>query len=136
MKKVIIFTSIFYFFLLWYGVNFLSFSIVDVKGIEKFPILNYILNFSFFIFGKSDFALRFPQILIGFISVLLFYKISEFYLKKENDKFFASLIFMLIPGMIISSLIVNKSIYLIFLTIFFVYLHHIKKNLSYLCLFF
>ena len=134
MKKVLVLTSFFYLFLLWYGVNFLSFSIVDVKGIEKFPILNYILDFSFLIFGKSDFALRLPQILIGFISVLLFYKISEFYLKKENDKFFASLIFMLIPGLIISSLIVNKSIYIIFLTIFFVYLYHIKKYLSYLLL--
>ena len=132
--RSLVLASFFYLFLLWYGVNFLSFSIVDVKGIEKFPLLHYILNFSFFIFGKNDFALRFPQILVGFFSVLLFYKISKFYLKKENDKFFASLIFMLIPGLIISSLIVNKSIYIIFLTIFFVYLYHIKKYLSYLLL--
>ncbi|AZV46404.1 hypothetical protein C3L23_03685 [Nautilia sp. PV-1] len=134
MKKIIAVSFLFYSFLLWYGVSFLSFSIVDVRSIDHFPVLNYILNFSFFLFGKNDFALRVPEIIVGFCSVLLFYKLTEFYLKKEKDRFFATIIFMLIPGMIISSIIVNKSVYLIFLTLLFVYLYKTNKIYSYILL--
>ncbi|WP_456480196.1 glycosyltransferase family 39 protein [Nautilia sp.] len=134
MKKVLLTSVFFYLFLLWYGVNFLSYSIVDVRSIEHFPVLNYILNFSFLIFGKNDIGLRFPGVLTGFLSILLFYKITGFYLKKEKDRFFAVLIFMLIPGMIISSLIVNKSVYIIFLTLLFVLLYKYNKIVSYVML--
>ncbi len=131
MKKGVLFSLTFYLFLLWYGVNFLSFSVTDVKSIEHFPILNDILNFSFYLFGKNDFALRLPGVTLGFLSALLFYKLSCFYLKKEKDILYGLVFFMLIPGMIISSLIVNKSIYIIFLTLLFVYLYKTQKILSY-----
>ena len=134
MKKVISLALPFYIFLLWYGVNFLSFSIIDVRSIDHFPFLNIILNISFYFFGKNDFALRIPGIVVGFLSVLLFYKITSFYLKKEKDKFFAFLFFMLIPGMVISSLIINKSIYIIFLTLLFVYLYKTKKIIFFVLL--
>lgn len=134
MKKVILLSSVFYLFLFWYGVNFLSYSLIDVRSIEHFKILGFILDFSYALFGKNDFALRLPGILTGFISVLLFYKLTQFYLKKDKDRFFAFVIFMLIPGMIISSLIVNKSVYIIFLTLLFVYLYNIKKIYAYLLL--
>jgi len=134
MKKVFFLSFLFYSFLLWYAGTFLSFSVVDVKGLEKFPLLEYVLNTVFFFFGKSDFSLRLPGVVIGFLSVLLFYKITGFYLKKEKDKFFATVIFMLIPGMIISSVIVNKSVYIIFLTLLFVYLYKTKEFFSYLLL--
>jgi len=134
MKKVLLTSLAFYLFLFWYGVSFLSFSIVDVRSIDHFPILNYILKISFLFFGKNDFALRLPGIIAGFASTILFYKITRFYLKKEKDLFFATLIFMLIPGLIISSLIVNKSVYIIFLTLLFVYLYKTNKILSYILL--
>jgi len=134
MKKVLLASIAFYSFLLWYGVNILSFSIIDVRSIEHFPLINNILDIFFSIFGKNDFALRLPGIITGFTSVLLFYKLTEFYLKKEKDRFYAALIFMLIPGMIISSLIVNKSVYIIFLTLLFVYLYKTNKFISYIFL--
>ncbi len=134
MKKVISASLLFYVFLLWYGMNFLSFSIVDVRSIDHFPLLNNILNLSFYVFGKNDFALRLPEVTMGFVSVLFFYKITGFYLKKEKDRFYATLIFMLIPGMIISSLIVNKSVYIIFLTLIFVYLYKTNKMFSFVLL--
>ncbi len=134
MKKILPFSLIFYIFLMYYSITFLSFSITDVKGIEKFPLLTNILNFSFDIFGKNDFALRLPSILTGFFSTIIFYHITKFYLRKEKDRIFATLIFMLIPGAIISSVIINKSIYLIFLTLLFIYFYKIKKIISYLIL--
>lgn len=132
--RVIFLSLSFYLFLLWYGVNFLSFSIVDIKSIEKFPILNNILDVSIYLFGKNDFAIRLPGIIIGFLSTLLFYRLTFFYLKKEKDRFFATFIFMLIPGMVISSLVINKSIYIIFSVLLFVYLYKNLKTLSYFLL--
>lgn len=134
--RVVFLSLIFYLFLLWYGINFLSFSIVDIKSIENFPILNNILNVSIYLFGKNDFAIRIPGIIMGFLSTLLFYKLTFFYLKKEKDRFFSAFIFMLIPGMIISSLVINKSIYIIFSVLLFAYLYKNLKVLSYFLLFF
>jgi len=134
MKNAILVSSVFYLFLLWYGVNFLSYSVVDVRSIEHFPILQYILSVSFALFGKNDLALRIPGVVTGFASSLLFFQLTKFYLKKNRDRFFAYIIFILIPGMIISSLIVNKSIYIIFLTLFFVYLYNLKREISYILL--
>jgi len=133
--RVVFLSLIFYLFLLWYGINFLSFSIVDIKSIENFPILNNILNVSIYLFGKNDFAIRIPGIIMGFLSTLLFYKLTFFYLKKEKDRFFSAFIFMLIPGMIISSLVINKSIYIIFSVLLFAYLYKNLKVLSYFLLF-
>jgi hypothetical protein len=124
----------FYIFLLFYSVNFLSFSFVEVESIERFPFLKDILNFSFFIFGKNDFALRFPSIFVGFLSVLMFYNLAQNKLKKEKEVIFATYLFMLIPGMIISSVIVNKAVYLIFLTLIFIYAFEKWKIVSYILL--
>ncbi len=133
--RLIVFYLFYYLFLLWYGVNFLSFSIVEVDSIKNFPLLNYILDFSISIFGKNDFALRFTSIIFSIFSVLLFYNLSNYFFKKKNDIYFATIIFSLIPGFIISSLIINKSIYLLFFTLLFFYLYKEKKFFSYLLLF-
>ncbi|GAX88073.1 conserved hypothetical protein [Lebetimonas natsushimae] len=125
---------IFYFFLLFYSINYLSFSFVEIDGIHHFPLLNHILNISFLLFGKNDFALRLPSLFTGFLSVILFYKIAQIKLKRDKERIFATYIFMLIPGMIISSVIVNKSVYLIFLTLLFIYTYEKIRIFSYVLL--
>jgi 4-amino-4-deoxy-L-arabinose transferase-like glycosyltransferase len=122
--------------LFWYGINFLSFSIVEVESIDKFWPLKYVFELSVLLFGKTDVALRVPSLFFSALSVILFYNISRFYFKKQNDMLFATVIFSLIPGFIISSLIVNKSIYLIFLTLLFIYLYKTGEKISYVLLFF
>jgi hypothetical protein len=133
--RLLIFFVFYYLFLFWYGINFLSFSLVEVESINKFWPLRYIFELSIFLFGKTDIALRLPSLLFSVLSVILFYSISKFYFKKQSDLFFATIIFSLIPGFIISSLIVNKSIYLIFLTLLFIYLKKNGEKFSYLLLF-
>jgi hypothetical protein len=118
--RLLLFFIGYYLFLLYYSVNFLSFSIVEQQSLEKFWPLKYILDFSFFLFGKNDFALRLPEIIFSILSVILFFLLSKKYLNKKDSEF-ATVIFSLIPGFIVSSLIVNKSIYLIFLTILFLF---------------
>jgi len=132
MKHIILF-FLCYLFLFLYGVNFLSFSITDVKGMESFPFIKYILDFSIYVFGHNDFAIRLPGVLISVFSLYLFYNTALFYLKRK-DALLATYLYFLIPGVIVSSLIINKAIYLIFLTLLFVYLYHTLRKISYLVL--
>jgi hypothetical protein len=126
-----IFFIFYYVFLLWYGIH-LSFCSVEVEAIEKLPWLREIITFSVSFFGKNDFALRFPQILVSFFSLLLFFSIAKKILKK--DFLFATIIFALIPGFIISSLIINKSIYILFLVLLFIRIYLFNPYLSYFLL--
>jgi len=110
-----------YIFLYWYGVKFLSFSIFESESIDKFWILKDFFEY----IPKNDYILRLIPITLSFFSFLLYFKLSKFYLK-EKYIYFAGLTFMFLPGFIISSLIINKSIFLIFITFLFIYL--LKKN--------
>ncbi len=122
--------TVYYVFLYWYSVNFLSFSIVEAKSIEKFFLLKNI--FTFFDFKGEDFLIRLIPIAFSILSFILFYKLAEIYL--EKTKYFASLIFILIPGFIISSVIINKSVFLIFLTFLFIYSYKKYRMFSYFLL--
>ncbi len=132
MKHIIIFFLL-YLFLFLYGANFLSFSITDVKGMESFPFIKYMLDFSIYMFGANDFAIRLPGVLVSAFSLYLFYNTALFYLKRK-DALWATYLYFLIPGVIVSSLIINKAIYLIFLTLLFVYFYHTLRKISYLVL--
>ncbi|NPA12076.1 MAG: glycosyltransferase family 39 protein [Epsilonproteobacteria bacterium] len=121
----------YYLFLLWYGVNFLSFSIIEVKGIENLWLLRYLYDFSFYLFGKSDLALRMPSIFFSALSLIIFYSIARERFKKP---LLVAVLFSLIPGFIISSLIINKSVYLIFLTLLFIYTYIKYPKISYILL--
>jgi len=134
--RVVVFFIFYYLFLYWYGVNFLSFSLIEAKSLHEVWFLKYVFNISFELFGKNDFALRIVPLFFSILSILLYYKISLSYFKKQKDLYFNILIFSLIPGFIISSLIVNKSIFLIFLTLLFVYIYKFNKFYSYILLFF
>jgi len=124
---------LYYVFLYWYGVHFLSFSIFEVNSLHESKIFNYIFKFVIK-FGKNDYIIRLIPLSFSFISLILFYEISKFYLKKLKNKYYATLIFVFIPGFIISSLILNKSIILIFLTLLFIFVYKNYRNFSFLLL--
>ena len=121
---------IYYLFLYWYSVNFLSFSIVEARSIEHFFILKYL--FTHVNFHSNDFFIRIIPLIFSFFSLILFFKLSEIYIPKS--KYYTTFIFMLIPGFIISSVIVNKSIFLIFLTLLFLYTYKKFRFFSYILL--
>ena len=120
---------LYYVFLYWYGVNFLSFSIFEAESIEKFWILRDIFEY----LPKSDYILRLIPIIFSFFSFILYLKISKFYLK-EKYLYFSSLTFLFLPGFLISSIILNKSIFLIFETLLFIYFYKRKEILGYIFL--
>ena len=122
--------TVYYLFLYWYSVNFLSFSIVEAKSVKNFYLLKFLIKF---LHINSDSTLRLLPLSVSFFSLILFYNLCTIYLK-EKYKFFATLIFVFIPGFIISSVIVNKSVFLIFFTLLFIYTFKKFRILSYLLL--
>lgn len=100
-------------------------------------ILSLITNISIYIFGQNDIALRLPFILFYIFSVVLMYKITENYFKYEKDRLISISIFMVLPGVLSASLLVNSAILVIFCTLFYLYYFKIyQKHSYYLLLFF
>jgi len=89
-------------------------------------VLTFITNTSLYIFGQNDVALRLPFIVFYILSVLLMYKMTENYFRYEKDRLIAISIFMLLPGVISASLLVNSAIIVIFFTL--LYLYYYEKN--------
>lgn len=89
----------------------------------KKSFLQFIANLSFNIFGQNDFGLRIPMIIFHISSVILIYKISKKYLKYNVDRIWTVIIFILLPGVISSSLIFNSAGIIIFGLLLFIYLY-------------
>ena len=83
--------------------------------------LQLIIQFSIYIFGNNDFALRLPMILFHLLSILLLYSISEKYIKQEKNRIILILIFIFLPGVISSAIVVNNAGVVIFGLLFFIY---------------
>lgn len=115
----------------------LSLSISYKEALNVFvnnSILTIITNTSIYFFGQNDIALRLPFILFYFFSVILMYKITENYFKYEKDRFIGILIFMMLPGVLSASLLVNSAIIVTFCTLLYVYHYNKYKTHSYILL--
>ena len=62
------------------------------------------------------------------------YKITENYFKYEQDKYISIIIFMILPGVLSSSLLVNSAIVVIFFTLFYLYYYQKYNEHSYILL--
>ena len=115
----------------------LSLSISYKEALNVFvnnSILTIITNTSIYFFGQNDIALRLPFILFYFFSVILMYKITENYFKYEKDRFIGILIFMMLPGVLSASILVNSAIIVTFCTLLYVYHYNKYKTHSYILL--
>ncbi len=75
------------------------------------------------LFGQNDYTVRLPMIFLHIFSTLLLYKISSFYLKKEQNRLLLVLVYVALPGVISASLLINDTGFIIFSLFFFVYLY-------------
>jgi len=120
MKKIFYLYFLFYYsFLLLYA-NYMDIGDLEINYLSKNYPITYIENI-FLSLGHTNLLLRLPSLILSIFSIFLYYKISQKYLKKEKDIYLSTIIFSLMPGFIIASLLFNKSIYLIFLVLFFIY---------------
>ena len=134
MKKFFyIYFFVYYSFLFFYAIH-LNIGDLEIEYLSKNYPITYIENIFFDLFGKSNLILRLPSIILSIFSIFLYYKISQKYLKKQKDIYFSTIIFSLMPGFIIASLLFNKSIYLILLVLIFIYSFIYYRFYSYIFL--
>ena len=80
----------------------------------EFSFLQLIIKSSLNLFGTNDFALRFPMITLHISSAILLYEVSKKYLEREENRLWLILVFILLPGIISSALVVNGAGLIIF----------------------
>ncbi len=72
------------------------------------------------IFG-SFLGIRIFFLLLGILSIYLYYKVSEIYLSKDSDIYLSTTIYMLLPGIITANVLSNISIVVIPLVLLFIW---------------
>lgn len=133
-------------FLLFLGID-VSVLLLESSGIsisyreaktlyESYSLLHYIINASLSFFGQNDFALRLPMIAIHIASVLLFYALSTRYLQRSSDRLWLAAIFMLLPGVNSSALLVDNSALVILGLLAYVYTKDTSPRIAMAVLFF
>ena len=127
-------------FALFMGVNFLI-LVAQIQGLslsyyeanilygENSLLKNYI-TFFVNIFGSNDYALRIPMIVIHLPSTILLYLISSHYVSRPNDKLWIVFIYLLLPGITSSALLVNIAGLKIVTLFAFIYLYLRAKKWS------
>ncbi|RUM75210.1 MAG: hypothetical protein DSZ12_04095 [Sulfurovum sp.] len=68
-------------------------------------------------------GLRFFFLLLGFLSVTLFYELSKRYFMKRTDAYLSTAIFMFLPGILTASTLANVAIVVLPLVLFFVLMY-------------
>lgn len=102
---------------------------------DKSSALNYIIKTSLFLFGQNDFALRTPMIFLHLLSLLLLYQLSKKYINDFRNRVWLMVVFVLLPGVISSALLVDSAGLLIFGLLLFVYIfENYDRRYSYILL--
>jgi len=127
-----IFYSLFFVVLLslFYSANSMSISYGEALNVFKnTSLLTILTNSSIYIFGQNDIALRLPFILFYLLSLLLMFYLTKDFFKKQSDRYISLSIFMILPGLISASLLVNSAIVVTFLVLLYVlYYQKLKKH--------
>ncbi len=92
-----------------------------------FSLLQQIERASFYFFGQNDFSLRIPMILLHLLSAILLFRFSKNYLKYDRDRLWLVVVFILLPGVLSSAIVVNSVGLVIFSLLF--YLNFYDKNI-------
>lgn len=123
--------------ILLYCISNLSISYDEAKIFyTQNSLLSFIIRLSCKFFGQNDYALRLPFLVFHFISLILFYKISKHVLKKKNDRYISTFLFILLPGILVSAILVNEAGFVLLLMLLMIYLYQNNfLNLFYILMF-
>lgn len=121
--------------ILLFTANSLSISYKEALNVfVNTSLLSIITNTSIYLFGQNDIALRLPFILFYLLSVILMFELTKGFFKKESDRFISIVLFMVLPGLLSASLLVNSAIVVTFLTLLYIYYYKRTNNHSYILL--
>jgi hypothetical protein len=123
-------------FILFFQTSSLSISHAESMVLYgDISFLQLIIKTSIYFFGSNDFALRLPMIIFHLLSAILLYKISKNYLPNRKNRLWLLLVFVLLPGVISSAIIVESAGVIIFGLLFFVYAYeNFSRKFVYLIL--
>ena len=120
---------------LLYEANSLSVGYSEIALLNgDFSLLQAIVKASLALFGQNDLALRLPMIVLHLLSVLLFFKLSKNYLRYDSDRLWLTLVFVLLPGVLSASIIVNDAGLVIFTLLLYLNIFTCKHYLRYFLL--
>jgi hypothetical protein len=88
--------------------------------------LHYLTHFFTGLFG-TILDVRLPFLLFGFLNIVLFFRMSRVYFVKEEESHLATMIFVLLPGIITSAILVNISVVVITLVLSFILFYEKKQ---------
>jgi len=125
---------IYYIFIIIYA-SFLNIGDFEITYLLQNNSISFIQNKFLSFIGYTNLSFRLIPIILSMFSIVLYYRISKNYLKKEKDIFLSTIIFSLLPGFIVATFLFNKSIYLIFLVLLFIYTFIYYRFYSYVFLF-
>jgi len=117
-------------FVLLYEVSTLSITSHEADVLfNGSSFVHYLTQFSITIFGQNDYALRMPMIFFHLLSVLLLYLVSKPYVKRNSDRLWLVLVFVLLPGVMSAALLVNSAGIMIFTLFLLLYLYQKESPL-------
>ena len=110
-------------FILLFQTTQISISYAEASMLYgNFSFLQLLVNTCLHIFGENDFALRLVMILFHLLSAILMYEISKRYIPLLRNRLWLVLVFILLPGVVSSAIIVNSAGMIIFGLLLFIYL--------------
>ena len=116
---------------LLYAISNLSISYYEAEIFyDKKSLVSLIANLSCEIFGRNDYALRIPFILIHFANAAMIYKISKFILKRRFDRVVATALFMALPASMSSAILLNPAGIIVFFTLLAIYFAKSEYNIA------
>lgn len=129
-KTNLFFVSLFYLFCLFYSLNSISISIYEINKLDDLNFLiKLITDFFINIFGKNDFSIRFIFIILHILDIVLIYLISRKICPKYE--IYACLIFIFMPGVFASSMIIDNASLMIFYSLLLVFLYKYDYKIAF-----
>ncbi len=111
------------------AINDLSISYYEAEiYYDKNSFVHFLAHSLTSIFGQNDFALRLPFVIFHVGSIVLMYKVSQFYLKRSSDVLLSVGMFVMLPGVTSAAILVNSASVVIFFTLLFIYLYFNEKE--------
>ena len=121
---------------LFFTANDLSISYKEALNVlDNFSVLTLVTYLPLKLFGYNDIALRLPFITLYLLSAVLMFELTKNYFKFQKDRLISIAIFMLLPGVISASLLVNSAMLVTFFTLLYIYVYRVYNKHSYLLLF-
>ncbi len=106
---------------LYYQTSNISISYHEIKILDSNHPFSYVINFLLDTFGKNDYVLRTPLIVLHSLSSLLLYKISLNYLRYQKDSIYLVVLFLALPLSTSASIFVDPANLVLFLLLLYIY---------------